>query len=482
MIVIKLNKANFEYDIYSLVKAFYPQEEIKLTADCADVPEQISFRLVITYVSNQITLQVTDENGTDERSRDVVYEDRRDTKNKLKQMVYEALSERTGKTLPWGTLTGIRPTKIPLKFLEEGKSKEEIFSHMKDAYMISEEKAQLAYDVAKEELDLLAPVSYASGYSLYIGIPFCPSTCLYCSFTSYPVGVWKKRMDEYLDGVFREIDFVANHLSDKTLQTIYIGGGTPTSLSAEQLDRLFTKIESALDLSRLLEFTVEAGRPDSITPEKLRVIHRHGIGRISINPQTMNQKTLDLIGRHHTVEQIRDSYRMAREIGIPTINMDLIVGLPGETMEDFSYTLDEVKKLNPDNLTVHSLAVKRSARLNIEWEQYQNYQMENSEHHMELAKNAAKAMGMQPYYLYRQKNMAGNLENIGFSRAGKACLYNILIMEEKQSIVALGAGSVCKHVTESGEAVERSENVKDVDLYLQRLDEMIDRKRTLFCK
>lgn len=207
MIVIKLNKANFEYDIYSLVKAFYPQEEIKITADCAVVPEQISFRLVITYVSNQITLQVTDENGTDERSRDVVYEDRRDTKNKLKQMVYEALSERTGKTLPWGTLTGIRPTKIPLKFLEEGKSKEEIFSYMKDAYMISEEKAQLAYDVAKAELDLLAPVSYASGYSLYIGIPFCPSTCLYCSFTSYPVGVWKKRMDEYLDGVFREIDF-----------------------------------------------------------------------------------------------------------------------------------------------------------------------------------------------------------------------------------------------------------------------------------
>ncbi len=478
MIVVELNEANFEYDIYSLLKAFYPQEEIKIVTDFfgESEEEQISFRLVIHYAGNNITMQLIEDGRTEEYEVAASYEDRKDTKNRLKRMIYDAFCVRKNATLPWGTLTGIRPTKIPLKLLGEGKSKAEIFSYMKDTYEISDEKAALSYEVAKAEFDLLASIDYESGYSLYIGIPFCPSTCLYCSFPSYPVGVWQKRMDEYLDCVFKEIDFVATHLSERTLQTIYIGGGTPTSLSAEQLERLFTKIEETLDLSQLLEFTVEAGRPDSITREKLEVIHKHGIPRISINPQTMNKKTLELIGRHHTVEQIRESYAMAREVGIPTINMDLIVGLPGESIEDVAYTLEEIQKLNPDNLTVHSLAIKRSARLNIEWEHYRNYQMENSERHMELAKDAAKAMGMHPYYLYRQKNMTGNLENIGFAKEGKTGLYNILIMEEVQTILALGAGAASKYVTNHGEKVERSENVKDVGVYLERIDEMMERK------
>ena len=284
-------------------------------------------------------------------------------------------------------------------------------------------------------------------------------------------------MDDYLDALFREIDFVAETMAHRRLHTIYIGGGTPTSLNAWQLDRLFTKLEQSLPVEQVLEFTVEAGRPDSITREKLQVIHNHGIKRISINPQTMNQKTLDLIGRHHTVEQIRESFAMAREVGIETINMDLIVGLPGETLSDVKYTLEEVKKLNPDNLTVHSLALKRSARLNIQWDKYQGYQMENSEAHMELAKEVAESMGMHPYYLYRQKNMAGNLENIGFAKEGKEGLYNILIMEEKQTIIALGAGAACKYVSDHGATVTRSENVKDVGLYMERINEMIERKR-----
>lgn len=480
MITVKLNEANFEYDIYSLIKAFYPQEEILVDTNPKADQEKVSFSFVVTYAMEQITITWKIKDAETTRRCDVCYQDRKDTKNRLKRLLYEILQEISGRELPWGTLTGIRPTKIPLRMLEEGTDETAIRTYMKDTYLISEEKETLCTEIAKKEHRLLAPVDYENGYSLYIGIPFCPSTCLYCSFTSYPIGIWKKRVDAYLGALFKEIDFAAEHFKDKVLDTIYIGGGTPTSLSADQLDRLLTKIEESLDLSGLLEFTVEAGRPDSITRDKLEALHRHGIGRISINPQTMNQKTLDLIGRHHTVEQVIDSFRLAREVGFATINMDLIVGLPGEHMEDVEHTMSVIKELDPDNLTVHSLAIKRSARLNLEWDKYQDLHMENSEKHMALAHRTAQALGMEPYYLYRQKNMTGNLENIGFAKEGKAGLYNILIMEEKQSIVALGAGAACKCVSDHGLTVTRCENVKDVGLYIERIDEMIERKRELF--
>lgn len=477
MITVKLNEANFEYDIYSLLKAFYPQEEILVDVNPKADQEQVSFSFVVEYAKDVLTITWKIKETEHTRSCPVHYENRKDTKNRLKRLLYEILHEISGRELPWGTLTGIRPTKIPLHMLEQGADEQQIRRYMKETYLISEEKENLCTQIAQTEHRLLTPIDYENGYSVYIGIPFCPSTCLYCSFTSYPIGVWKKRVDEYLDALFKEIDFVAERMQGKTLDTIYIGGGTPTSLSAEQLERLFTKIENTLDLSHLLEYTVEAGRPDSITREKLETIHRHGIERISINPQTMNQKTLDLIGRHHSVEEVIESYHLAREVGIPTINMDLIVGLPGEHMEDVQHTMSVIRDLDPDNLTVHSLAIKRSARLNLEWEKYQDMHMENSEKHMELAHQTAAELNMQPYYLYRQKNMTGNLENIGFAKEGKAGLYNILIMEEKQTILALGAGAACKYVSDHGQTVTRSENVKDVGLYIERIDEMIARKK-----
>ncbi len=480
MIVVKLNESNFEYDIYSLIKAFYPTEEIVVDKNPKTQKEEISYYFVVNYQADLLDISWKGEKKEGNRSQAICYDDRKDTKNRLKKLLYEILQELSGRKLPWGTLTGIRPTKIPLRMLEEGADEAAIRSYMKDTYLISDEKESLCAEIANKEHKLLEPVDYENGYSLYIGIPFCPSTCLYCSFTSYPIGIWKKRVDEYLEALFKEIDFVAEHFKNKTLDTIYIGGGTPTSLDADQLDRLLTKIEDSLDLSSLLEFTVEAGRPDSITREKLETLKAHGIGRISINPQTMNEKTLKLIGRHHSVEDVIDSYHLAKEVGFPTINMDLIVGLPGEHMEDVEHTMSVIKELNPDNLTVHSLAIKRSARLNIEWDKYQDFHMENSEKHMELAHQTAKALGMEPYYLYRQKNMTGNLENIGFSKPGKEGLYNILIMEEKQSIVALGAGAACKYVTDHGLTVTRCENVKDVGLYIERIDEMIERKRNLY--
>ena len=479
MIYVQLNKADFEYDIHSLVKAFFPAEEVLVTAEEKQVDERISFRLAVIYETepDQIRFDIIEDDTVIRSAKtDVDFADRKGTKNKLKQALYQLLEAYSGQTLPWGTLTGIRPTKIPMSMLEEGKSEEEITSYMKETYFASDEKIDLSIQVAQRELELLQKIDYENGYSLYIGIPFCPSTCLYCSFTSYPIGLWSKRVDEYLEALEKEIDFTAEKFRDKHLNSIYIGGGTPTTLSPEQLDRLITKIENSFDFSHLLEFTVEAGRPDSITEEKLLALRKHHISRISINPQTMKQETLELIGRHHTVQQTIDSFRLARSLGFDNINMDLIVGLPEESLEDVENTMKQLMELKPDNPTVHSLAVKRAARLRMQREEYEGLHMENTWDTIALTAEYAQKMGLEPYYLYRQKNMAGNFENVGYARPGCAGVYNILIMEEKQTIMALGAGATTKFVMDGGSRIERVANVKDVTNYLDRVDEMIERK------
>ena len=482
MIYVQLNKADFEYDIHSLVKAFFPAEEVLVTAEEKQVDERISFRLAVTYETepDQIRFDIIEDDTVIRSAKtDVDFADRKGTKNKLKQALYQLLEAYSGQTLPWGTLTGIRPTKIPMNMLEEGKSEEEITSYMKETYFASDEKIDLSIQVAQRELELLQKIDYENGYSLYIGIPFCPSTCLYCSFTSYPIGLWSKRVDEYLDALEKEIDFTAEKFRDKHLNSIYIGGGTPTTLSPEQLDRLITKIENSFDFSHLLEFTVEAGRPDSITEEKLLALRKHHISRISINPQTMKQETLELIGRHHTVQQTIDSFRLARSLGFDNINMDLIVGLPGEGIEEVEHTMQEVLSLDPDSITVHSLAIKRAARLNLFKDEYKEMTFTNNQRIMEMTEQYAAKAGMFPYYLYRQKNMAGNFENVGYSLPGKACIYNILIMEEMQTIAACGAGTTTKVVFPSENRRERCENVKEVEQYISRIDEMIGRKEKI---
>ena len=402
--------------------------------------------------------------------------DRTQTKNVVKKLFYQMLIRRTGRTLPWGSLTGIRPTKIALSRLMEGWREEDIRSFMKETYMASDEKIDLCIEIGAREKALLAPLDYERGWSLYVGIPFCPTTCLYCSFTSYPVGKWKGRMEEYLSALFKEMEYTAGRMEGRPLDTIYIGGGTPTSLEAEELDRLLSRMEQLFDTGHALEFTVEAGRPDSITREKLAVLRSHGITRISINPQTMNQKTLDLIGRRHTVEMVKEKFLLAREMGFDNINMDLIIGLPGEGMEELSHTLEEIRALSPDSLTVHSLALKRAARLKLEWDQYVDLGMVNTQEMIDLTARFARELGMEPYYLYRQKNMAGNFENVGYARPGKACIYNILIMEEMQTIAACGAGTTTKVVFPQENRRERCENVKEVEQYISRIDEMLERK------
>ncbi len=402
-----------------------------------------------------------------------------DDKSSFGNWIYKLLCELTGKKLPWGTLNGIRPTKLALQRLEEGMSDEEIMNYYLDVRCTAQEKAELALDIAKREKRILDCIHKENGYSLYIGIPFCPTTCLYCSFTSYPISKYKETVEAYLDAVIKELEFTAAAMKGKILDTIYIGGGTPTTLEPEQIRKLIGKLYDLFDMSKILEFTVEAGRADSITEEKLKVLKEMGVTRISINPQTFNQETLDFIGRRASVKQLLNIYPIARKLGFDNINMDLILGLPGEGEEEVTKTMEMVRTLKPDSLTVHSLAIKRASKLSDWIKKNGKTTLNNTDATMDIAARGAKELGLSPYYLYRQKNMSGNLENIGFASEGKYGIYNVLIMEEVQTIIACGAGTVTKRVYGDGR-IERCDNVKDVALYIDKIDEMIERKRNLF--
>lgn len=479
MIGISFNQKEFEYDAYTLVKAFFPKEEVKMFyIQEEQVPDECENRISIEYGEQVVIRLSLGEISLEGREDYDQEEDRKVRKNKLKQVLYKLLSQATGQTLPWGNLTGIRPTKIAMGLIESGMSNAQAAEYMRNTYFTSNEKTALAITIANRERELLKDIDYENGYSLYVGIPFCPSICLYCSFSSSPLERWRDQVDAYLDALLKELDFIAEAMKDKVLDTIYIGGGTPTTLEPYQIRRLLSHISEKFPVEQVKEYTVEAGRPDSITREKLQALREFPVTRISVNPQTMNQATLDLIGRKHTVEDTRHAFALARECGFDNINMDLIVGLPGEQKEDVQCTLEEIKKLDPDSLTVHSLAVKRAARLNMFKDQYQEMGFINNQEIMNLAMEYAHDCQMGPYYLYRQKNMCGNLENIGYAKVDKAGIYNILIMEEKQSILAAGAGASTKFVFQNGERIERAENVKDVANYISRIDEMIERKRT----
>lgn len=470
MILFDVNNQEYYDEVRVLIKAFHPFAQVEnKTVEGAETEKTIR----VSVEGIKVTVAI-DESVS---CKEAPTADKKSVRDTLKTVLYLALKENTGKELPWGSLTGVRPTKIVMSKLEEGLSEQQIRDDMKSRYMLNDRKLSLSIEVAKREKELLKKLDYENGYSIYIGIPFCPTTCLYCSFTSYPIGVWKKRTDEYVEALLSEMDFISSYYKGKRPDTVYFGGGTPTTLEPYQLDRILAALEEKFDLSGLKELTVEAGRPDSVTEEKFRVLRAHGVTRISINPQTMNQKTLDLIGRRHTVEQVKEAFTLARNCGFDNINMDLIVGLPGETVEDVRFTMEEVKKLSPENLTVHSLAVKRAAALNV-WKDKFAASICNTDEIINMTADYAAEMGLSPYYLYRQKNMAGNFENVGYAKEGLEGLYNILIMEEKQTIVALGAGSITKRVFPDGR-IERCDNVKDVSQYIERIEEMIERKRVL---
>ncbi len=473
---ILLNDSLFEQDIRELLMAFYPGETFCLKEE----PDMDTYvRGVWNEDMSSLTLSFPDGDSV---SVEMVPNDRTESKNRVKRAFYRMLERRTKKSLPWGSLTGIRPTKIALTELDEGWSEDDILTHMKEAYYCSDEKASLTLEVASREKRLLSAFDAADGYSLYVGIPFCPTTCLYCSFTSFPIAKWESRIGDYFTALFKELDHVAEMMKGRRLDTVYFGGGTPTSLSAGALDALITKVQQNFDFSSVREFSVEAGRPDSITEEKLKVLRDHKVSRISINPQTMKQATLDLIGRRHTVEDVKEKFALARREGFDNINMDIICGLPEEDLDDVRETLRQIKELSPESLTVHSLAIKRAARLNTMKEVYANLTITNTQEMIDTTADAARSMGMVPYYLYRQKNMAGNFENVGYALPGKECLYNILIMEERQTIVGCGAGTTTKWYFPEEDRIERAENVKNVEIYIDRIDEMTARKDKLLQK
>ena len=494
MIQIICKSESYTYNAYHILKAFYPSQEVSCKTD-----EKASNYVMVHLpddreisVGFENTVEITDTAGRDESTGKIQEDSEKESqkKERKRQMdlsLYDQLERITGEPLAWGVLTGVRPTKLAMQKLETGWKKEDYINWAWESARVRGEKAALAWEIAEREQKILKELDYENGYSLYVGIPFCPSVCSYCSFSSGPLDRWKEKVDAYVDALCKELEFIAERSKNKKLNTIYIGGGTPTTLTAEQLERLMSWIDEKFSREYLLEYTVEAGRPDSITEEKLKVIKNHDITRISINPQTMKQETLDLIGRHHTVQQTIDSFYLARELGFDNINMDLIVGLPGESLSDVADTMEVIRKLAPDNLTVHSLAIKRAARLNIQRELYQDFEIVNTADHIALTSKVAEEMGLSPYYLYRQKNMAGNFENVGYAAPGKAGVYNVLIMEEKQSIVACGAGASTKRVwvqpnPDGTHRIERAENVKDVAQYIARIDEMIERKSRLFTK
>ncbi len=382
--------------------------------------------------------------------------------------------------MPWGILNGIRPVKIAMKLINGGADDNGVIDYFKTEYKASEEKARLALEIAKTEKPIIDKMS-ENGISLYIGIPFCPTRCLYCSFVTNSIAHSAKYIPEYINCLIREIEYTAKIIREngQKIESVYIGGGTPTTLSAADLEKLFLALFKSFDLNDIKEFTVEAGRPDTITEEKLRLIKEFGIERISINPQTMNEETLKVIGRNHTPRQIIEAYEAARRCGIKVINMDIIAGLPGENLDMFKKTVREVEALNPENTTVHTMSIKRSSRLRETLFDYELSGGDEVSKMVDFARETICANNKHPYYLYRQKNMLGNLENIGYSTYGTESLYNIFIMEEVQTIVSLGCGGVTKTVDRETDRIERIFNVKEPKDYIERIDEMLRRKDAL---
>ena len=556
MIQIFLDEAllPFESDIRELCKAFYPGEDFQM-----HTPEGV--RLMETTQEEKNALKRAKEQksavpvnkkslkrkDTEKQNRILTEEGISDpslfrlsldlrgaalpfsgkrTKDKsiVKAYLYKILQRKCGRSLPWGDLTGIRPVSLAGKLLEELKNEEiqteqeeiRFYQALKDEYCLEGEKAELLHFLASREKGILqkaeerSGVKIQDGFSIYIHIPFCPSKCAYCSFLSSPIGPFSDRISDYLEKVSEELDFALYEMGEKrgkSLQSIYIGGGTPTALPEKELEDLLVLVEQKLlssPYAKVLEYTVEAGRPDSLEGNKLALLKAHSVGRISINPQTFRQETLDLIGRKHSIESVMERFYEARELGFDNINMDLILGLPSERLSDVEESLLKIRELAPENLTVHSLAVKRAAKLKTEENKYRgayqagasseefplerdfslsyipSWRKRESRSEMEWmmlsAMQTAEELSLYPYYLYRQKNMAGNLENIGFSKEGKECLYNIFMMEEKHTVFGVGAGSSSKILFGNGR-LERVDNGKDFRSYMEHFTEYQEKKR-----
>lgn len=485
--IVFVNREDFYYDVKTYLKVFYPNDQVTIVNEWqSDVVYAVNIEdnaLSVVFYENGTSKYECHANssqlqGISEMSGS--YERRKSQKRLAKWLLHEVANQVTEKKQPWGILTGIRPTKVVFKLMEEyGPDVKKIEAILKEDYKISEEKINLMLQVAHKEQAIINK-NKSSEVNLYIGIPFCPSKCIYCSFTSYPISKWEDKLANYIEALNIELKYVSEQLKkDRSIpiRSIYIGGGTPTSLDTKSLEDLLMSINKAYCLDEVEEFTVEAGRPDTITEDKLKLLKHYGVDRISINPQTMNLNTLKLIGRNHTPDDIYKTYELANKIGFKTINMDIIVGLPGEKLEDVKNTLMHIKSMAPNNLTVHTMAYKKGSRLLEEPTKLNPYASEEIEQMIHICEETARDMGLLPYYLYRQKNMVGNFENVGYAKVGHECIYNVEIIEEQANILALGVGGISKIIQNNGTKLERIENLRDVNGYINRIDEMLLRKK-----
>ena len=396
----------------------------------------------------------------------------------LQQSYYLAALPFLEEKPAWGALSGVRPTKLSTRALLGGQSPKQVKKHLEKDYFVTPARQELALKCSQATVRAMELLE-ETDISLYVGIPFCPTRCAYCSFVSRTVGQKSELMEPYLEALCREISVTGALLrnSSRKVRTIYIGGGTPTTLTRDQMDRLLCALRESFDLSRCVEFTVEGGRPDTLSEEKLRTIHDHGADRMSINPQTMVDSVLRACGRPHTAADVLDAYRWAQSAGFDAINMDLIAGLPTDDFDGFRHSLDTVAALAPANITVHTLALKKGADL---FEKRENLSSANAVSRMvDYANETLRALGYQPYYLYRQKYMSGSFENVGWSRDGKDCLFNIYMMEELHTILSLGGGGMNKVNLPDG-TLQRFHNPKFPEQYIEMLPSVLKEKEELF--
>ena len=466
---IKLNDLKYRYDVYQMFNIYFPLDKINFSELEGDYHVEIT--------DDKVSFSYNDINREEYKNDNEYY------KETIKKVIFKALRDITGDEYPWGTLVGIRPSKIALKHLREGKSEEEVKEIFFEKHITSEEKAQLCIDVAEFEDKYVN--KDPKNIAIYVGMAFCPTRCLYCSFAANPISGNKKLVNPYLEALTYEIEEIRKYVDEKGLriESVYFGGGTPTAVDDDEFENLMNKIyNSFVENRELKEFTVECGRPDSITLNKLQTMKKYDVTRISINPQTMNDETLKLIGRGHTSQDIIDKFKMARELGFEDINMDMIIGLPGEGLQEAKITAREIKKLSPDSLTIHGLSLKRGSIMYENFILKKGLGLKSQEEIMKMyeeSKNLAKELELTPYYMYRQKNMVGNMENLGYSKKGKECIYNIQMIEDKQTIIALGADAVTKVVFLENDRIERFGNVKDIKEYVNRIKEMVDGKIAL---
>jgi oxygen-independent coproporphyrinogen-3 oxidase len=470
---IVLDNGIGKYEVEAILKIFFPSEKFDFNS------KENESDYVIFSTDNTLRIKILLD-GKNYESKTALPEDVTQIELTACRELYKLLSDITGIKSDWGIITGIRPVKKIGQYAEIGYSEAKIKSKLISEYLISEDKYRLMLSTYRNQSKYLRDIDPKS-FSLYIGIPFCPTRCSYCSFVSHSIQSpsAKKLLDEYVEKLIEEIKETA--LVTKSLglypTTIYIGGGTPTTLNSAQISSIMEKIAENFNISRVFEYTVEAGRADTITEEKLLAIKNGGAKRISVNPQTLNNEVLEKIGRKHSSEQFEEAFALAKKVGFDSINCDLIAGLPGDTVESFAHSLDRLIGLNPENITVHTLTLKRAAKLFSQSELYK--QSEDVQSMTEYSFRKLTENGYAPYYLYRQKNTIGNQENVGYAKNGYECLYNIYIMEEVQTIIACGAGASTKIFEPESSRLTRIFNYKYPYEYIANYQEVLSRKRKI---